>query len=102
MAPCPLWAYPAAMPHTEGPILPTRAGLTPDVLALGQALLDGDAAEARFRTHIVLRTAEAAGFWDVVRLGRPIEARLIAPGPYALTGIGEAYAALLDAVSSSA
>jgi hypothetical protein len=78
----------------------TRAGLALDAMAVAQALLDADAEEARFRTHLVLKYALEAGFEDVAHAARGVAWLLKDSPTVAVPGIGRALLVLTDAIDA--
>lgn len=81
-------------------LLLSRATLAMDAMAIGQALLDADPDEARFRTHLVMRQALDAGFGDVAHAARGIAWLLRGSDTVAMPGIGRALLNLSDAIDA--
>lgn len=81
-------------------LLLTRATLVMDAMAIGQALLDADPDETRFRTHLVMRQAIEAGLDNVAHAARGIAWLLKGSGTVAVPGIGQALLHLSDAIDA--
>lgn len=75
-----------------------RAQMAMDALAIGRALLDGDADEARFRTHLVHGLATRQGFPNVAALADGVMRLLARSETTVVPGIGRALLALLGAI----
>jgi hypothetical protein len=72
--------------------------LASDVQAIGEALLDGDPTEARFRTAQMAAFARSLGRTQVADAAKHLADRLIPPRCQPGAGIGHAFAALSASV----
>jgi hypothetical protein len=76
-------------------ILLSRARLALDATAIGQAMLEGDHDEARFRAHLLRTDAADLGFDDTAHAALRVIAHL-PPGEAPKVGIGRAMLHLTD------
>ncbi|QDE39883.1 hypothetical protein FIV34_12005 [Luteibacter pinisoli] len=89
------------MAHVDEETILTRAHLALEAAAIGHALLDADAEEARFRTHLVMKQALDTGLGDVARAARAIAWLLRGSDTVAVPGIGRALLALSDTIDAA-
>jgi hypothetical protein len=73
----------------------SRARLALDASAIGQAMLDGDPEEARFRAHLLRSDAADLG-WDEVARAALRVVMLLPPNQPPQLGIGRAMLTLCD------
>lgn len=78
----------------------SRAQLALDAMAIGRALFDRDAEEARFRTHLVLDHAELHGYPDVCRAADIVASLLRGSQTTVVPGIGRALLSLSCAIDA--
>ncbi|WP_043695983.1 hypothetical protein [Luteibacter sp. 9133] len=71
-----------------------------DVHDIGQALLEGDLLEARFRAGAITISAESLACTSVARAAHALVVALCPPHKPPGRGVGQAYAALCTAVES--
>lgn len=96
----PLGQQDVPMTNNEDAIL-QHAEIIVDAVALGQAMLDGDLQEARFRARLIATNADIAGLSDVGRaVGRVVD--LLGRGSTApRPGCGQAIEALSVAIDQA-
>jgi hypothetical protein len=75
-----------------------RAQMAMDAMAIGHALLDSDADEARFRTHLVHGVASRHGFVQIAAAANGVSRLLSRSEVTVIPGIGRALLALLGAI----
>jgi hypothetical protein len=75
-----------------------RAQMAMDAMAIGHALLESDAEEARFRTHLVHGMASRQGFVQIAAAANGVMRLLTRSETTVVSGIGRALLALLGAI----